>query len=135
MKGIGIVEVAFTGYAVTDMERARCFYGEVLGLDEGMVFDHGGEVGWVEYALPGGHTLALARSSDEWLPSRHGGGICFEVVDLDDSVRRLESAGVTIVMPIQEFPVCRLALIADPDGNTLALHQKKSNHPEVCHHS
>lgn len=33
-------------------------------------------------------------------------------------------------MDIQEFPYCRMALIADPDGNTLALHQRKANHPE-----
>lgn len=130
MSGIGIKEAAFTGYAVKDFVRSRKFYGETLGLTEGMVFDHEGQVGWVEYNLPGGHTLALATANEQWEPSQHGGGICFEVEDLDAAVAKLTEAGVTIAMPVQDFPVCRLALIADPDGNTLALHQKKSNHPE-----
>lgn len=127
---IGIKETAFTGYAVTDFARARKFYGEILGLPEGMVFEHEGQVGWIEYTIPGGHTLALAQSNDQWLPSEHGGGICFEVEDLDAAVAKLKAQGVTIKLDIQDFPFCRLALIADPDGNTLALHQKKPNHPE-----
>lgn len=134
MNGIGIKEAAFTGYPSTDIARSRKFYGETLGLTEGMVFEHEGQVGWVEYAIPGGHTLAIATASDQWQPNANGGGICFELEDLDAAIAKLAAAGVTIVMPVQDFPVCRMALIADPDGNTLALHQKKPNHPECCSH-
>lgn len=130
MSGIGIQEAAFTGYPVTDLSVARRFYGDTLGLVESITFDHDGEVGWVEYAIPGGHTLALAKASEQWQPNPHGGGICFEVADLDKALAHLQQAGVRIIMPIQDFPICRMALIADPDGNTLALHQKKTNHPE-----
>jgi predicted enzyme related to lactoylglutathione lyase len=37
---------------------------------------------------------------------------------------------VRVVMEIQDNPICRMALIADPDGNPIALHQRKPNHPE-----
>lgn len=133
MNGIGIKEAAFTGYPATDLARSRKFYGETLGLPEGAVFEHEGVVGWVEFTIPGGHTLALAQASDQWQPSPHGGGLCLEVEDLDAAVAKLTAAGVTIVLPVQDFPVCRLSLIADPDGNTIALHQKKPNHPECSH--
>ncbi|RYD43990.1 MAG: VOC family protein [Verrucomicrobiaceae bacterium] len=133
MSGIGIKEAAFTGYPSTDIARTRKFYGEILGLTEGMVFEHEGQVGWVEFTVPGGHTIAIATANDQWQPNPNGGGICFELEDLDAAIAKLTAEGVTIVLPVQEFPVCRMALIADPDGNTIALHQKKPNHPECSH--
>jgi len=133
MKGIGIKETAFTGYPATDIERTRTFYRDTLGLTEGAVFDHDGAVGWVEFTTPDGHTLAIAQANEQWQPNANGGGICFEVEDLDAAMAHLSAEGVTIAMPIQDFPICRMALIADPDGNTVALHQKKSNHPECAH--
>ena len=133
MSGIGIKETAFTGYPSTDIARTRKFYGEILGLPEGAVYEHEGKVGWVEFTAPDGHTIAIAAASDEWQPNANGGGICFELEDLDAAITKLTELGVTIAMPIQDFPICRMALIADPDGNTIALHQKKSNHPECSH--
>lgn len=129
MKGIGLKELAFVGYPVTDFATARKFYGDVLGLKETLTFEHEGELGWLEYDLAG-QTLALAKASDQWRPDANGGGACLEVEDLDRAVAHLKEHGVRIVLDIQDYPVCRLALIADPDGNTLALHQRKENHPE-----
>ncbi len=129
MKGIGFKELAFVGYSVTDFTQARRFYGELLGLQEAASFDHEGELGWLEYDL-GGQTLALAKASEQWQPSAHGGGVCLEVEDLDAAVAHLEGHGVSIVLGVQDYPVCRMALISDQDGNTLALHQRKPNHPD-----
>lgn len=133
MKGIGLKELAFVGYPVTDFARARRFYGQILGLRETITFgcEDGGDIDWLEYDLAG-QTLALARASEQWQPNAHGGGACLELHDLDAAVAHLKSEGVPVVMDIQEFPFCRMALVADPDGNTLALHQRKGNHPEGC---
>lgn len=133
MSGIGVKEAAFTGYPATDVGRTRKFYADVIGLKEGMTFEREGKVFWVEFQIPGGHTLAIAQASDQWQPNANGGGLCLEVEDLDAAVAQLTAQNVSIVMPVQDFPVCRLALIADPDGNTVALHQKKPNHPECQH--
>lgn len=133
MAGIGIKEMAFVGYAVNDIAESRKFYGELLGLPEGSVFEHEGEVGWVEFSIPGGATLAITKASEQWQPSEHGGGVCFEVEDLDAAVAAVEKGGAKLAMPVQDFPICRLALVADPSGNTVALHQKKPNHPECSH--
>jgi extradiol dioxygenase family protein len=74
MNTIGIKELAFVGYPVTDFTKARRFYGDILGLKETITFDHEGELGWVEYDLAG-QTLALAKSSDQWKPDANGGGV------------------------------------------------------------
>lgn len=129
MKGIGLKELAFVGYPVTDFEKARRFYGGILGLKETLTYDHEGELGWLEYDLAG-QTLALAKASDQWKPNPNGGGVCMEVEDLDAAMAYLRANSVKIALDIQDYPICRLALIADPDGNTLALHQRKPNHPE-----
>lgn len=133
MSGIGIKELGFVGYAVNDIAESRKFYGEILGLPEGMVFDHEGEAHWVEFIIPGGQTLAITKASEQWQPSANGGGVCFELEDLDAAVAILEKAGAKFAMTIQEFPVCRMALVFDPSGNTIALHQKKPNHPDCSH--
>lgn len=117
------------GYPVTSFERARKFYGGILGLKETIAFEHEGEVGWIEYDLAG-QTLALAKASDQWKPDPNGGGACLEVEDLDRAMAHLKANGVNVVMDIQGYPFCRLSLVADPDGNTIALHQRKTNHPE-----
>jgi predicted enzyme related to lactoylglutathione lyase len=129
MNDIGFKALAFVGYPVTDFARARRFYGEILGLKETVTFEHEGDLGWVEYDLAG-QTLALAKASAQWEPNPNGGGACLELHDLDAAVTHLKSKDVKIVMDIQDFPYCRMALVADPDGNTLALHQRKANHPE-----
>jgi predicted enzyme related to lactoylglutathione lyase len=70
----------------------------------------------------------LAKASEQWKPDPNGGGACLEVADLDQAIAHLKANEFTITMDIQDYPFCRLALIADPDGNTLALHQRKPNH-------
>jgi len=132
MSGIRIKEAAFTGYPAKDIEEARRFFGKTLGLKEGRTFEHEGVIGWVEFEIPGGHTIAIAQANEQWQPSPHGGGLCLELEDLDEAVKVLTEAGVNFALPIQDFPVCRMALITDPSGNTIALHQKKPNHPECA---
>ena len=130
MSGIGIKEVAFVGYPVTDFEKAKAFYGGVLGLEEGAIFEEEGETQWLEFEA-GGTTIALGKAGPHWEPGPQGGGACFEVEDLDAAVARLAEAGVDVGPGVLEQPICRLALISDPDGNGIALHQKKTHHPDL----
>lgn len=46
-----IKKVAFTMYPVMNIERARHFYEQVLGLDVGKISSEGR---WIEYDLPQG---------------------------------------------------------------------------------
>ena len=55
-----ILDIAFTGYPVTDIKRARHFYEEVLGLTPSFLW--GDETtAWIEYSIGSG-TLAIGKA-------------------------------------------------------------------------
>ncbi len=117
-----ITEIAFTGSPVTDMKRARAFYEGVLGLKPTM--ESAGGM-WVEYDVGAG-TLGLGCYGEDWKPSPNGTCIAFEVDSLDSEIARLKSKGVPIHMEPTDTPVCRFAIICDPDGNKIMLHKRKA---------
>jgi predicted enzyme related to lactoylglutathione lyase len=114
-------KVAFTMYPVQDINRARNFYEETLGLTVGKISVGGS---WVEYDLPGGGCFAITTLAQGVRPSANSGGsIAFEVEDLDALVSKLKSDGVKFKMDIFPSPVCRMAVIVDSEGNAVTLHQ------------
>jgi predicted enzyme related to lactoylglutathione lyase len=116
-----IKSIAFTVYPVTDVPRARKFYEGVLGLKLGMNFD---DV-WVEYDIAGG-TLAITNTMKDCAPGSTGAHIAFEVEDIEASVKKLKAQNIPFILELFETPVCRMATVADPDGNGVGLHQCKS---------
>ena len=123
---IKVTEFAFTGYPVTDMVRARAFYEKMLNLTPGSVFEHEGKA-WVEYEV-GPHVLAITNTSPDWKPGKEGGGVALEVEDLDASISWLKENNVPFVFDVTESSVCHMALIEDPDGNTICIHKRKPGH-------
>ncbi len=121
---IRVLEFAFTGYPVTDMARARAFYEGLLGLKTGMVWEEGDHA-WIEYDV-GGHTLAINNGTAQWKPSGDGPAIALEVEDFDLTVATLKERGVRFTLEPFQSPVCRLAVILDPDGNSLAIHKRNA---------
>ena len=126
---IRVKEIAFTGYPVTDFEKARAFYTGLLGLTEADRYEEGGELHWLEYDIAGA-TLALAKASEQWQPHKDGGGVALEVEDLDATLEHLRANGVETPMGVGDFPTCRISVVNDPDGNGVALHQRKAHHPD-----
>jgi predicted enzyme related to lactoylglutathione lyase len=118
-----IVEIAFTGYPVTDMQRARAFYEGVLKLELTRMFENG-DRRWIEYDL-GASTFAISNmSSEDWKPSHDGPAIAFEVEDFDSSMATLRANSVKFTLDPFETPVCRMAIITDPDGNSICIHKR-----------
>ena len=121
---MNITEIAFVGYPVTDIDRAREFYEQVLGLKTGqMAHEIDGEPGkfWIEYEIGEG-TFAI---SNMWEPdSKSGPSIAFEVEDFDAAIARLKETGSNIVAERIDSPVCKFALITDPDGNGITIHKR-----------
>ncbi|MBV8377030.1 MAG: VOC family protein [Verrucomicrobia bacterium] len=117
-----IVEVAFTGYPVSDMERARTFYEGLLKLEPSRILANGH---WIEYDL-GPSTFAINNTApDQWKPSSDGPAIAFEVDGFDAAVDALRARDVRFEVEPFESPVCWMAIIADPDGNSIAIHKRK----------
>ena len=115
-----IKEIAFTAYPVTDMARSRAFYEGVLGL--AVETNHGDR--WIEYGVGGG-TFVIQNHTGE-TPSGNRGLVAFEVDDLEGIVARLKTAGTPFTMDVTESPICRFAMVQDPDGTAVWVHQRKT---------
>jgi len=125
---IKIKDIAFTGYSVTDLAKARHFYEDLLGL-KAKVYAEQEDKAWIEYELPSG-TFAITNVAPDWKPSPKGPSIALEVEDLNAALQYLRENDVPIVLEPYESPVCFLASVLDPDHNSLMLHQKKTTHPD-----
>src|ERR1700745_1737679 len=124
-----IKNIAFVGIPVTDMTRARRFYEDVLGL---VVADEMMSGNWIEYAV-GGDTLALANVGAHWAPSYQGTGVALEVKNFDETVKRLKDKQIHFAAEPFETPCCHMAVVQDPDGNKLIIHElKPENEKGVC---
>jgi predicted enzyme related to lactoylglutathione lyase len=117
-----ILEFAFVCYPVTDLARAREFYEKVLGLKPGINFVDQGK-GWIEYDL-GPHTLAITNMADDWKPSPQGAAVALEVADFDAAIAELKAKNVKFTIEPMDTPVCRMAIICDPDDSKICIHQR-----------
>ena len=115
-----IKNIAFVGIPVTDMKRAREFYEDVLGLrsDPEMTGEQ-----WTEYSIGEG-TLAIACVGEQWKPSNDGTSAALEVENLEEAIARFDER--KLAYDKVDSPVCRMAIVEDPDGNKLIIHKLKS---------
>ena len=111
--------IPFFVYPVSDMPRARAFYGGLLGLQLGETW----EDKWVEYNV-GSATLALSTIMAGAQPGAKGGAVALETGQFDETVATLKTHGVKFVLEPIDSGVCRFARFEDPDGNHLVLHRK-----------
>lgn len=122
---INVTAIAFTGYPVTNVARARAFYEGVLGLKPSLILGEQEGAAWIEYDIGAG-TLAIASlGADKWKPSGDGPALALEVADFEAAVARLRAGGVRFVFEPVDFPTCRMACVHDPDGNQLTIHHRK----------
>lgn len=122
---IGVNEIAFTAYAVTDFDRALTFYRDTLGLPLTFSMPETNGIQWAEFEI-GGAALCIGRTPD-WNTSPDGATVALEVEDFDAAVAKVREAGVKITMEPMDSGVCRMLGIADPDGNPLLIHKR---HPQ-----
>ena len=123
---INITAIAFTGYPVTDIARARAFYEQTLGLRSSTVFEHEGRH-WIEYDIGPAPLAVTNMSAEKWKPSSDGPVVALEVADFDAAVATLRAAGTPFLIEPMDSGVCRLAVVADPDGNSLTIHQRRAS--------
>jgi predicted enzyme related to lactoylglutathione lyase len=114
-----INSIAFTVYPVSNVAKSRRFYEDILGLK----VDHNFGDKWVEYDIAG-QTFAISDMMEDSKPGAPGAGVGFEVDDLDQTLARLKQANVKFLMEVFQTPVCRMAVIADPDGNGIVIHKR-----------
>jgi predicted enzyme related to lactoylglutathione lyase len=122
---------AFSGFAVDDLDQARQFYGETLGLDLEVLDE---ENGLLTIHLAGDRDTIMYLSPGMTPPSYTI--LNFPVDDIDQAVAELGSRGVSFEqygndqMPQDEKGVMReggpyIAWFKDPAGNTLSVLQER----------
>lgn len=119
-----IKKVAFIAHPTRDIEAAKRFYGEALGLETSADY---GEI-WCEFSTPEGATIAL----DTILPKRMESPtpyMALETDDIESEVARLAEAGATVARApwtntnAEGKEICKMAMVLDPDGNAIMLHE------------
>jgi predicted enzyme related to lactoylglutathione lyase len=109
-----------SAFMCKDGARAIEWYRAVLGLEPVLVYpDNRG----AEYELPDGTTFGLFGGGGA-MPFQPSNGILFAVDDFDRAVSSLKERGIPIVME-RETPNCFMAVINDPEGNSVFLHKRK----------
>ena len=116
------MSIAIVSVPVTDLDRARSFYVETLGLtllrDEPM----GPDMRWIQLQpKDGGATVALVTWFEHLQPGCQQ-GLMLGVDDIDAEHGRLTGLGVA-VPAIAEQPWGRYVMLNDPDGNGWILTQ------------
>lgn len=126
-----MVSRAFPVVYALDVERAAQFW-ELLGFRRHFQLPAEGEPGYVGLRSDASEA-EVAVTSVEWAIDRYGlsmgDGARFEmyvyVADLDGMVRRLADADVPILRDPEDMPWGeRIATVADPEGNPIALCQQ-----------
>jgi catechol 2,3-dioxygenase-like lactoylglutathione lyase family enzyme len=119
---INVERVDFVSLPTRDVDRARRFYGEVLGLPISATSTD-------EFETPN-VTLAL------WQPEAEGvafaantAGVALAVADVRAARERLTAAGVEFLGDTIDTGVCLMAFFYDPDGNVLILHHRYATAP------
>jgi len=118
-----VIEIAFSCYPVTDLKRAKQFYENTLGLKQTTVWGDDNQA-WIEYDI-GPSTLAITNFPSEWKPSPDGGGVALEVENFDSAISELKKGGAKFRVEPTESPVCHMAVVFDPDGNSVCIHKRK----------
>jgi catechol 2,3-dioxygenase-like lactoylglutathione lyase family enzyme len=110
----------FISVPVTDMERAKDFYGGTLGLERL------NDAGFPEYRLGENVTLYLLQleSIGGEFTAPHTSALALRVPDVAEARRELEGKGVAFARETLDTGVCHMASFHDPDGNALMLHRR-----------
>ena len=113
--------IDLSGYMCVDAARAIAFYRDVFGLEPSLLYpDNRG----AEFELPDGTTFGLWGGGGNVMPFQPSNGILFAVDDLQAALANLAGRGIPVRYQT-ETPLCTLAMIADSEGNTVTLHQRK----------
>ena len=124
---IGVERVDYVRVPVTDIEEAKHFYGELLGLRENPN-SPGGD--WIEYEA-GNVTLAVMtpHTHDYEFSALPPATIALRVTDVAAAKAKLEEAGLEVA-EMWDSGACKGAGVSDPADNRILLHRRYAPYPD-----
>ncbi|HEX9336510.1 MAG TPA: glyoxalase superfamily protein [Pseudonocardiaceae bacterium] len=121
------MHVSVISIPVSDQDRAKKFYTEVLGFNQLSDVVMSPDMRWVHLSAPdGGATITLVT----WFPSMPAGstrGLVLEVDDVDAWHTDLTAKGYEFPDGISAQPWGRYITVEDPDGNGIILQTSTRN--------
>ena len=120
-----VTGVDFVCVPTQNLDAAREFYTDVLGIEASKVWGREGVEPMGAEFEPGDVTIALlnnAKLGIEFKPNRVP--IAFQVDDVHAAREQLKSRGVSFEADTIDSGVCHMAYFSDPDGNALMLHHR-----------
>jgi predicted enzyme related to lactoylglutathione lyase len=117
---IGVERTDFVTVPTQDLERAKRFYGELLGITSNPL----AHPDYPEFET-GNVTISVIHPESMELEFRPNPfPIALRVPDVAGARAKLEDAGVEFRGETLDTSVCHMAFFSDPDGNALMLHRR-----------
>lgn len=123
---MAIQRLAIVSVPVSDQDRAKRFYIDVLGFVEGRDSPFRENARWIEVKPAAESALTITLVT--WFPSMPPGslrGLVLLADHLDATYETLRNRGLSSATEIQVAPWGRYATFSDPDGNGWVLQEAK----------
>jgi catechol 2,3-dioxygenase-like lactoylglutathione lyase family enzyme len=118
---MSITRVQLFSVPVTDQDRARDFYVNVLGMELVREMPMGPGQRWVQVRPAGAETSLTLVTWFESMPAGSLTGVVLETDDLEAEIARLRGLGVEMDEPVRNQAWGSSVVIRDPDGNRLVV--------------
>jgi predicted enzyme related to lactoylglutathione lyase len=109
----------FYSVPVQDMERAKTFYRDTLGMHS-----PDWDAAWPEIETGNVSLYLVDPTALGGEFASHTAHIALRVADVPDARRDLEERGVAFAGDVRDSGVCHIAFFKDSEGNQLMLHRR-----------
>jgi catechol 2,3-dioxygenase-like lactoylglutathione lyase family enzyme len=123
MNSLGVTHIDHCSVLITDVAKARHFYGELLGLRE-IPAPRSFDFVSLWYDLGGTYLHLLLKPQPDTISARH---FCLHVTDAVHARAFIRSKGIAIDETVK-IPTADRFFVRDPDGNRIELLQWESKY-------
>jgi catechol 2,3-dioxygenase-like lactoylglutathione lyase family enzyme len=123
---VSIQRLAIVSVPVTDQDRAKTFYTDVLGFIAGRDSPFRDNARWIELKPTPDSSITITLVT--WFPSMAPGslrGLVLLADDFEATYATLQKRGLSTASAIQSAPWGRYATFSDPDGNGWVLQEAR----------
>jgi catechol 2,3-dioxygenase-like lactoylglutathione lyase family enzyme len=120
---MAITKVQVVSVPVSDPDRAKDFYVNVLGMELLQDMPMSDAMRWLQ-VRPNGSDASITLVT--WFPSMPAGslkGLVLETLDMETTIAEIAARGFVIDSEIDEQPWGRFVTFDDPDGNGFVLRE------------
>jgi catechol 2,3-dioxygenase-like lactoylglutathione lyase family enzyme len=116
---ISVERTDFVSVPVQDMERAKAFYRDTLGMHS-----RNWDAPWPEIETGNVSLYLVDPTHVGWEFAPNAAHIALRVADVAEARRELGEHGIAFEGEIHDSGVCRMSFFKDSEGNRLMLHRR-----------